>query len=287
MVMNNGAIERFVRLDHLERVIKQLCRYIPFEQLIQIVETKSLYFAKPFEAWDDKCEGYLYRALKDGSLITKREFIDIFNENERNEVIESINSCKYIRAMSWSHSYNDINLWMSYSYGDKAVMVVVNKDELLNLTYEYNGLTDEQFSDVFGKEGIQLQGFDLFDNAKKMPIFPQPITYVSEMSTHGELEELRESYDSQGGINWSYPIILGRKRSAFSFEKEIRVMINAPFFAGEKAKQGFVNIININKLIEGVMVHPKAPSYYENIVEEYCNNHKIRFLGKSKVLEFI
>lgn len=287
MVMNNGTIERFVRLDHLERVIKQLCRYIPFEQLTQIVETKSLYFAKPFEAWDDKCEGYLYRALKDGSLVSKEEFLELFSENERNEVIVSINSCKDIRAMSWSHSYDDINLWMSYSYGEKAVMVAVNKDELLKLTYEYNGLTDEQFSRVFGKKGIQLEGFDLFDNAKKMPIFPQPITYVSKMSICGEMEELRNTYDSQGTINWCYPIILGRKRDAFSFGKEIRVMINTPFFSGEKAKQGFVNIPDINKLIEGVMVHPKAPSYYVSIIQEYCINHKIRFLGKSKVLEFM
>lgn len=280
-LFSKNNIERFVWLDYVDRYVSQLYRYIPFEQLKKVVETKTLYFARPFEEWEDTCEGYLFRELKNGDLSTKQEFLDTFPEDQRENVIKSINSCKDVRAMCWSYSKDDAELWSAYNYDAESVMYAVNKKELFGLTYSYNSLPDTVLQQIFTEKELSMLESS-FDGLRKIPMIFQPIIYVSKLSLLDELEMLKDVFVNERGIEWSYDVILGRKREKYSFEKEIRLLIHVPFFSDEKARKGFVDIPNINKLIEGIMVNPKATDEFVEKVKSFCEKENLNFLGKSK-----
>lgn len=45
----------------------------------------------------------------------------------------------------------------------------------------------------------------------------------------------------------------------------------------------FRTIGDISEFLEGVMVHPVAPKWYVDIIEEICKSKKFKFDGQSEI----
>lgn len=223
-----------------------LCRYIPYKRFEEMVLSSKLTLVAPLEVWEDKNEGYIYRALKTKEGLERIQEYTLKYSGDRDEVANVLNaSIKYVRCQSWSQNYDSMVMWNAYSYNNNAIMIKTTKEKI---------------------EDLNLRVED--------------IVYVSNNFTLEE--ELNKVVDEKGITIHN---VFMTKRQKFSFERETRVFqkptgeTDIPIFEQ-------IPIRDIREFIEEVIVHPRAEDVYVKKVKTFCSDNNIKFKGKSKQLEF-
>lgn len=227
----------------------KLYRYISFESFVDLVQSSTLCFVFPPEAWEDTFEGYAYHAMKtsDG----RKKIISILESDKPESIADVLLSedvLKIARFQSWSKAGDEIAMWSIYSHLSKSLMISTSSEKLLSLSYENSNVT-------------------CFE-----------VKYIDSYSLEAELEAI--------GLNQFHIKNLFRsKRSAFAHEKEVRASVLCNQIEDAKIPIR-VKVPNVQDFIESVLVHPSAPSWYVGIVQEYCRINRIKFLGQSKLYKF-
>lgn len=227
----------------------KLYRYISFESFVDLIQTSSLCFSYPPIAWDDTFEGFLYRALKTPQ--GKQKILSLIDSDEQRLFAETILSDATLnqsRYLCWTRAKDKVALWSIYNYMNKAIMICTTSKKIEELKYENRNVALMQ------------------------------VNYVSSISLEDEVKFIQ-------GKTIFTPNIFRTKRRDFKHENEVRAHIGTLNKIDPRTPLR-VQIPNLLSFLDGVMVHPSAPSWYVGVVEEYCKINKIKFLGQSKLYKF-
>jgi len=227
----------------------KLYRYIAFESFVDLVQSQSLCFFYPPVAWDDTYEGFLFRAMK--TPLGREKIFGILNSIKQKQVAEIMLSDTILnqaRYLCWSRAKDSLALWSIYHYMNKTIMICTTSQKIQLLKYD--------------NRCVSLM----------------KVNYVKSYSLEDEIKTILTDPIST-------PEIFRTKRVDFKHENEVRAYIGTVRKI-EPTSPIRVPVPNISDFIEGVMVHPNAPTWYVRVVEEYCRINSIRFLGQSKLYKF-
>lgn len=227
----------------------KLYRYISLVEFLEITMCKQLRLKHPVN-WPDKYEGYLYNALAQKSgqerfaMLLGNQELSESNLKEISKMIDLFTNHVYCTCCSTE--YNNVLMWNAYNYENKSIMIELNEEALYMLA-----------------EDIQIH----------------PVIYdLEDFGIDGYVKNIKFLRGSVGII--SPESLLCHKRMCFSYEKEIRIILN-DFSCTDDTKM--VPIHHLDQLICDVLVHPLAPKEYVRIIESICNASHICFSGKSNV----
>ena len=249
-----------------------LYRYISFESFVGMVQKSSLTFVLPL-IWDDPQEESPFFQLISikNSAVEMAFFIAIHNKTY---------------AQSWSELAESDAMWRIYSYNNRAVRIKVTKDKIKLL--DSVSVIPVTYSD----EPFKCERID--ENTFLTALAYKRIAFSHEKEVRLiNHYKYRDEQDAQQHVNAVYiqhehPERIKILESMFpnlEFEEKIDRIIEL-LNVGEKCKNcKEISYSHIPDFIDSVMVHPLAPAWYVEVVEEFCKRNNISFEGKSKLYD--
>lgn len=232
-----------------------LYRYIPFESFIDLVQSKELTFVSPITSWEDTYEGILYRAMKTSQgkskiqNIVKKQGLEVFCD-----ILSDDYAIYMLKCQCWSKQRDSVAMWSIYSNNNNSIMIKTNESKLKKLKYDSQNLSTFH------------------------------VKYIKDISLEDEI--LQATVDNSLDIS----MVFKTKRVAFQHEEEVRVFVGGVLdLYDSKTYSEPIRVkipSKIENFIEEVLVHPKAADWYVKIIEKFCKDRGINFLGKSKLYEF-
>lgn len=228
---------------------------------------------------------------------------------------------KYItRAQCWTTHAESDAMWRIYSYQNKAVRIKTNYDKLLahaKELYPNNPVVLEKIiydadkvMDVQSQNDLMRASRKVYETyLHKRPAFSHESEYRILVGPHALFNcatyirscKLKEGFDEwyhgKKDIHYSDDDIIEKLSSIlFSFlnnhpdKEDVLAMMNEDKKKDDKDgndkddknKNDKVKI-NITDFIEGVMVHPKAEDWYVKNIQNFCDEYKLNFEGKSQI----
>lgn len=279
---------------------KKLYRYIGFEDFVNLFVNGKDRFVRPI-SWDDKYEGYLFSHIE-----TKEDIHKIVHEMYNNLCPKNYYSIPdnyfklwhskwFTYAQCWSiHSESDA-MWRCYSYDNKAIRIRTKDKKLLKHTQKifnnskiYSVYLKEIYYDLKKKNVIEQQ----IGQTKQGLLVHEPYFHKREVFKHeGEYRLLisdNRLYIADGlsslGVKFKIDEQIQNKN-----EEEIIDYLTEKIYEQRvnwKELESGVRIEDagdIGEYIDGVMVHPLAPQWYADIVEDICKSRNIHFDGQSNI----
>ena len=268
-------------------------RFTSFEQLVDIMQRKALAFVLPF-LWDDPFEGYIVKILKDGDGLQRvRDVLDMLEYQPGTKVLLLSLfgvASKLYHGQSWTQLSESDALWRIYSHNNFAIRLEIKESNIALL----DGVKAYMVNYV--------DSLDLTEEIKSIPVEGHPVNITTH--THK---------------------IFTTKRSAFSHEKEVRLLADnkesilnkenmLPVLRGiiddnggvivtnnqwlnyYKAVSGdildkipavkYISFNHIPNFVESVMLHPLAPTWFDDTLATFCEKNCINYLGRSKLYQF-
>lgn len=247
-----------------------LYRYISFETFVGMVQKNALTFVLP-SAWDDPQEEIPFF-----QLVEKKE-----TGAERAFFIAMHNK---VYAQSWSELAESDAMWRIYAYGNRAVRVKVAIDkiallgdvEAIPVTY-----SDEKFDFDEFDEGVFFSSLaykrTAFSHEKEVRLIKR-FRYHDEKDAELHIKALMVAYDHPQRIEVLDSIFPG-----MTIEEKVDEIVRLLNIGKDSKKTQDISYVHIPDFIEGVMVHPLAPSWYVEVVREFCKRNGIPFEGKSEL----
>lgn len=250
----------------------ELYRYMSFESFVDIIQSKELTFVYPFTSWDDGYEGMIFQALQ--TITGIRKINDyIYKSLPESGIMLGSSTADDIRCLCWSKSCDSIAMWSTYSYNNKAIMLKTDSEYIEQLKNDTNN--------------IKLYEIEYLEDDLNCI---NDIDYEIEKSIDKFIRASNSKIERRSDLQ--IELFFTTKRASFKHENEVRAMTflnwNAQSISNYHEKKPVRVIINnpINEFIKDVLVHPKAPDYFVDIVHTFCKNHKVKFSGKSDILQF-
>lgn len=264
-------------------------RYVSFESFIDTIQRRALVFVA-HDLFMDPYEGYLFKAIK--TYEGQRQIKDILKRLAPDDHMWAYASLlkfeQCIHAQSWSKCGDSDALWRLYSSNQKSLRIEVSIHDIT------------QLKKVNAHE-INYLGFDSLE------------------------DEVRACVDIDKRQVKLLPILI-KKRPAFSYEREVRLVsdIDVDFLPGtkdpkqqanmraalealrskgeindkqletglnsisymEKPKIKYIGFEHIEGFIKSVMVSPTSPNWFVETVHTFCKNNDLPFAGRSKLYTF-
>lgn len=231
----------------------KLYRYISLQAFCELIYNKQLTFKQP-KMWPDQYEGYSYKLLdspegKDhiNEILNKRISESKHRQNAQN-MLRLLGDSLY--CVCFSLNKNEEVMWNAYGYHNQTIMIEVEEDKLN------------------------------FANAPALYILP--VEYDLEEHGLAFLTSNLFEYDS-GIVIENATDSMKHKRKCFSYEKEVRVIIQDIEHSNEEQRR--YDIEDISSLVTGVMVHPLATPEYVKMINTLCDTFSLKFLGKSNIYD--
>ena len=247
-----------------------LYRYISFETFVGMVQKNALTFVLP-SVWDDPQEEspFIQMVKKSESELNKAFFIAMHNK---------------IYAQSWSELAESDAMWRIYAYNNRAVRVKVSMASIEQLDtakvvpvtysdepFNYEGFNEHTFFTSLAykrtafchEKEVRLITQYLYRDKDDAELHIKALMVVNE---HPNRVEILESM--YPGLEWQEKI------------ERIVELLNL----GDNCKTTKdVSFAHIPNFISGIMVHPMAPKWYVEVVQEFCRRNNIPFEGQSEL----
>ena len=280
---------------------RKLFRYIGFEDFINLTINNKDRFVRP-ASWDDKYEGYLFSHMEtpeDVRQIVSEMYHKLCPRNYYaipDNYFRMWHSKWFTYAQCWSKHPETDAMWRCYSYGNRAIRIRTKDDKLLFHTKKIFS-EEEQFSVYLEKVNYDLN---------KKSILEQQISQMKDsLLAHETYFHKRPAFRHEG----EYRLLIadnslygaeGLSSSGvkFKIEEQVKGKNDGEIidYLTEKIctqradwdRIGDNNVRiedagDISEFLEGVMVHPVAPKWYVDIIEEICKSKKIKFDGQSEI----
>ena len=243
-------------------------RYISFESFVGMIQNQALTFVLP-ELWEDPKEcSYFFEMLN-------------ATDDMYNRIIPCILYFKTY-AQCWTKLSESDAMWRIYSYNNRAIQIKV-------ATQTIEQLSDVSIVPVEYSDHIEID----FDKPAK--VFLRTLAIKRLAFQHEKEIRLIKPYkflseDDMDQHIKAFLAIGGDEKSIEVFEsiypelpmKEKMIKINKLLNIGNEIQNTQdISFKHIPDFIAGVKVHPLAPEWYVNIVNEYCERNSIPFDGKS------
>lgn len=233
-----------------------LLRYMCFSKFIDLVHNQHLFFPRA-DTFNDKHEGYYTKLVYE---ISKSNTVDVDGKSSNKGLYENtkkIRASAYINCWTISQ-YESVAHWQIYG-GNNSVAIVTTVGELRK----------------------QLVTSTTHEIAKFMKRVIEPIEYIDHHSIDQALaKELLNDLLNP----------LKKKNMAFEHEKEVRMIYhhlqhNSSDFE-QKLGKGFIVGINRNKLINEIIISPKAEDWFFSLVKLLMVNYELSEKVKWSKLRF-
>ncbi len=275
-----------------------LYRFISFEDFINLTINHKLRFTRPF-SWDDKYEAYFMMCMehKEGILRTvKSLYKEVSPQNPyatADNFFKIWNSRWNSLAQCWtSHAETDA-MWRIYAYGNHAVRIRSSYEKvkryaektlsiqeydvmLKEVTYDVD-LEDDMIRKQTGQMKSNLDSRESFFHKRK--VFEHEAEYrLLITKKYGNFEAL----ESQGVKRHLKDKLKGK-----SDDEIIQILADeienhmAPRNEKTWCPNELIEIKNIQDLVDGIMVHPKAESWFAEQIEEICCRENVPYDGQS------
>ena len=295
MIMNTEKRKGILRRM---RMGKKLFRYIGLEDFVNLLVNNKDRFVRP-ASWDDKYEGYLFSHLEskdDIHKVVKEMYYRLCPENYysiSDNYFKMWHSKWFTYAQCWSkHSETDA-MWRCYSYGNRSIRIRTKDDKLL-----------EHAKQIFPEsEMFSVHLKEISYDMKKQHILEQQMSQTKDsLLPYETFFHKRPAFKHEGEYrllvvdnSWLSADALSSFGVKFKIEERVQNKTHDEIIAyltdkiyGQKAEWEERNVRiedagDISEYIEGVMVHPMAPEWYVNIIQEICQSKKIKFDGQSQI----
>lgn len=255
-----------------------LYRYIGFDSFVDMIQTQSLTFVLP-HLWEDTYEMkafYPYVRKKDNFYLRCMLYAIQYK----------------IYAQCWTKLAESDAMWRIYNYSNKALRI---KTEIKNI----KNLSNVDIQDVIYCDNVEAIANQIDDNN-----FNQIIALKRAAFSHEEEVRLiwrykfRDNDDAERHIRSVIGLTFPDLPTDSEEKDTVRQIIDSFEPSNpKKAVEEIVKITNanaavktkkisfagINNFIQGVEVHPLAPEWFVQTVEQYCIEHKVFFEGKSQL----
>lgn len=271
---------------------KKLFRYIGFEDFINLTINNKDRFVRP-SSWDDKYEGYLFSHMETSEDVRQIVSEMYYNLCPRNyyaipdNYFRMWHSKWFTYAQCWSKHPETDAMWRCYSYGNRAIRIRTKDDKLLSHTKKVFP-EKEQFSvylekvnyDLNKKSILEQQISQMKDSLlahetyfHKRPAFRHEGEYRLLITDNG-------LYSAEGLSSFGVKFKIEEQVKGKTDEEIIDYLterICAQRADWDRIGDNHVRIEDagdISEFLEGVMVHPVAPKWYVDIIEEICRSKK-------------
>lgn len=286
---------------------KRLYRYISFEDFVNLAVNNKDRFVRPC-VWDDKYEGYLFShmELREDVRHIVNEMYYHFCLKNYDAIVDNYfkmwHSKWHTYAQCWSVHKETDAMWRCYSCENRAIRIRTRENKLLNHTKTIFSERDK--FNVYLKKVI-------YDLSKKS-VFEQQIgqmknslsayeTYLHKRPAFKYEGEYRllivdnnlYSWEALSAVFLKCNINMKNKNITDKSDEEIINCLTEEIYAVRKnkikdEKKDADNIIikdagDISEYLEGIMVHPKAPMWYVDIIRDICQQKGIPFDGQSQI----
>lgn len=245
-----------------------LYRYISFESFVGLVQNKALTFVLP-ELWDDPKEGVPFF-----------KFLNSIEDDFEKIMYYSIYHKTF--GQCWTKLSESDAMWRIYSYNNRAVQIKVDTDKLLLL--KDVRIVPVEYTDSY-----------IVDSSKKMESFYKSLAIKRVAFQHENEVRLIVNYKFKSGDDFEnhakalllffqhpqWEELLESLYPEMPIKKQIEEAAKMLNIGEERQKKLDVSFENIPDFIAGVKIHPMAPDWYVDVVNEYCNRNGIAFDGKS------
>lgn len=286
---------------------KHLYRYISFEDFINLAINNKDRFVRPC-VWDDRYEGYLFshiESTEDVRHIVSEMYYGFCSKNYY-DVVDNYFKMRHIKwctyAQCWSGHKEKDAMWRCYSYENRAIRIRTREDKLLEHTKTIFSEMDNFKVDLkkvkydLSRKSVVEQQIGQMENSlatyetylHKRPAFKHEGEY--RLLIFDNNPYFREKFSADvANININRENITDKSDEEIIdclTDKICAVRINK--IKDEKKEAD--NIIikdagDIPEYLEGVMVHPKAPMWYVDIIRDICQQKGIPFDGQSQIYE--
>ena len=245
-----------------------LYRYIGFDSFVGMVQKQALTFVLP-EIWEDPKENDAYYNLlkKQDSTTMSALLVALHNKTF---------------AQCWTQLAESDAMWRIYAFGNRSVRIKIsqkNVEKLENIRaipVQYRDDTDTECS---ANEDTYLEAI-----AKKRKAFSHEqeirliscFKFASEEDFHTHVKALMAISEHPQRVE-----ILESMYPTKTLEDSVTEVCKFLNVGNVRQTTKDVSFAHIPNFIEGVMVHPMAPDWFADVVNEYCRIHSIPFEGKS------
>lgn len=210
-----------------------------------------------------------------------------------------------IFCISWSKLEESDALWRIYNYDNMALRISTKPKTFKNIEgiffsevryqSEFNFskiLYDVLYRDAKRKH-INMKLFKpfcikriQFNHEKEVRLF-----YLHGLPSAPMLNLIMSENHKDEDLNY----VIKNIKNCFDnddhfISKEYKKILNRYLVPFLEEKTTIIELKQINlkpkDLIDDVMVHPLAPDFYVDIVQNYCKRYELKFLGKSKLYKF-
>lgn len=245
-----------------------LYRYVPFEVFVGMIQSKSLTFVLP-DAWDDtkECESFKHYVEHIDNIYERLMRWSIFHK--------TFFQC-------WTTLAESDAMWRIYSYNNRALRIRVKRDNV-ELLDDVKAI-DVEYSDNLYCEFEHGENGYLKVLSRKRTAFEheKEVRLIKHYRFSGT-DDLKQHIYAWLAIS-EHPDrieVLEKNFSGESLDEKIQNVVQTLNIGNEAERFMNVSFAHVDGFIEGVLVHPFAPEWYVNIVQEFCARNKIRFEGKS------
>ena len=274
---------------------KHLYRFISFEDFINLVINNKDKFVRP-SVWDDGYEGYLFSSLdspEDVRHIVSEMYYNLCPRNYYaipDNYFRMWHSKCFTYAQCWSEHRETDAMWRCYSYGNRAIRIRSRADKLLahvkSIFQENSGFTvylRKVSYDLNKRSNIEQQIAQMGDSKLTHE------TYFHKRPAFKHEKEVRlliaDTSLSSLGVKWNIAEqVMGKNdEEIIEYLTERILSHRIDYKLSSNANVWVEDAGNISDFLEGVMVHPSAPEWYVNIVQDICLQKGIHFDGQSQI----
>lgn len=281
---------------------KRLYRYISFEDFVNLTVNNKDRFVRPC-VWDDKYEGYLFSRIEsqeDVRHIVSEMYYHFCPKNYYaivDNYFKMWHSKWHTYAQCWSGHKETDTMWRCYSYENRAIRIRTREDKLLSHTKTIFSKTD--------KFNVYLKKVT-YDLSKKSVVEQQIGQMKNSLSTYETYLHKRPAFKHEGEYrllivdnNLYIRDVLSSFSTRYGIDKYVQNQCDEQIidFLTERICAMRINNIkdddadniiikdagDISEYLEGVMVHPKAPMWYVDIIRDICQQRGIPFDGQSQI----
>ena len=245
-----------------------LYRYISFESFVGMVQKNALTFVLP-QLWDDPQENSPFVQFVDKmeSDLERAFFVAMHNK---------------IYAQSWSELSESDAMWRIYAYNNRAVRIKVSKSKL-ELLDEVKAVPVTYADKAFECEKIDTDAFysslaykrTAFSHEQEVRLI-KGFKYRDDQDIELHIKALMVVHEHPQHIEVIESVFPGME-----FEEKLVELIKLLNLGKYSKKTCDISYSHIPGFVEGVLVHPMAPDWYIEVVQEYCKQNNIPFEGKS------
>ena len=249
-----------------------LYRYIGFETFVDMVQKNALTFVLP-SVWDDPQEEspFIQMVKKRESGIDRAFLLAMRNK---------------IYAQSWSELAESDAMWRIYAYNSRALRIKVSRDKIdlldtvkvVPVTYSDEPFDYEKFDEYAFFTSLAYKR-TAFAHEKEVRLIAQYL-YRDEEDAKQHIKALliiNEHPDMIKLLESMYP--------GLELEEKVAKIAELLNMGNSCTQTKAVSFSHITEFISGVMVHPMAPEWYVEVVQEFCRRNNIPFEGKSALYQ--